>query len=62
MGAFDELKNKGEKLAADHPEQTEKVSDQATDKAGDTADRLSGGKHAAQVDTAQQKADDAIGE
>jgi antitoxin protein of toxin-antitoxin system len=61
MGAFDELKNKGEKLAADHPEQTEKVSDQANEKAGDTADRLSGGKHAEQVDSAQQKADDAIG-
>jgi hypothetical protein len=61
MGAFDELKNKGEKLAADHPEQTEKVSDQATERAGDTADRMSGGKHAQQVDSAQQKADDAIG-
>jgi antitoxin protein of toxin-antitoxin system len=61
MGAFDELKDKGEKLAADHPEQTEKISDQANEKAGDTADHATGGKHVQQVDSAQQKADDAIG-
>jgi len=61
MGAFDELKGKAEKVAADHPEQTEKFSDQAIQKAGDAADQRTGGSHSAQVDNAQQKADDAIG-
>jgi len=58
---FDELKDKGEKLAADHPEQTEKFTDQANEQAGDRLDQATGGKHAQQVDQAQQKADDAIG-
>ncbi|HST83963.1 MAG TPA: antitoxin [Kineosporiaceae bacterium] len=61
MGTFDELKNKGEQAAAKHPEQVEKFTDQANEKAGDSADKATGGKHADQVDTAQKKADDAIG-
>jgi hypothetical protein len=61
MGTFDELKGKAEKTAAAHPEQTEKLSDQATQKAGDAADKATGDKHTSQVDAAQQKADEAIG-
>jgi hypothetical protein len=61
MGTFDEVKGKAEKAAADHPEQTEKVTDQAVQKGGDAADQAIGGKHSQQVDSAQEKADDAIG-
>ncbi len=61
MGTFDELKKKGEQAAADHPEQAEKFTDQANEMAGDTADKVTGSKHADQVNTAQQKADDAFG-
>lgn len=61
MGAFDELKGKAQKAAGDHPEQTEKYSDQALDKAGDAADRATGDKYSAQVDSAQKKGDEAIG-
>jgi hypothetical protein len=58
---FDDLKGKVEKAAADHPEQTEKISDQAGQKAGDAADQATGDKYSSQVDSAQKKADDAIG-
>jgi hypothetical protein len=58
---FDELKDKGEKLAADHPEQTEKYSDEAIERGGDEADKLSGDKYSSQIDQGQKKADDAIG-
>lgn len=61
MSAFDELKDKGENLAADHPEQAEKISDQAIDKGGDAADKATGDKYSDQIDSAQKKADDAIG-
>jgi hypothetical protein len=60
MGTFDELKGKAEKAAADHPEQAEKFSDQAIQQAGDSADKVTGDKHSEQVDSAQQKADDAV--
>jgi hypothetical protein len=62
MGTFDELKNKGQQLAEDHPEQAEKVSDQAIDKGGDAADRATGDKYGKQVDAGQEKADDTIGQ
>ena len=61
MGAFDELKDKGEKLASEHPDQVEKYSDEALDKGGDAADKATGGKFSSQVDGAQEKADDAVG-
>jgi len=59
--SFPLLKGKAEKAAADHPEQAEKFSDQAIQQAGDSADKVTGDKHSEQVDSAQQKADDAIG-
>ena len=61
MGAFDELKDKGEKLASKHPEQTEKYSDEALEKGADAADTASGDKFSSQIDSAQEKADDAVG-
>jgi hypothetical protein len=61
MGAFDELKDKGEKVASEHPEQTEKYSDQALEKGDDAADKATGDKFSGQTDGAEKKADDAIG-
>ncbi|GAA3606575.1 hypothetical protein GCM10022223_23100 [Kineosporia mesophila] len=62
MGAFDDIKNKGQDYAQDHPEQVEKVSDQAIEKGGDQADKATGDKYGKQVDSAQKKADGSIGE
>lgn len=61
MGAFDELKDKGEKLASEHPEQTEKYTDQALQDGGNAADKVTGDKFSSQIDSAEEKADDAIG-
>jgi hypothetical protein len=61
MGMFDELKDKAAKLASEHPDQVEKISDQVIEKAGDAADHATGGKYADKVDLGQDKADDAIG-
>ena len=61
MGMFDEIKDKAEKAMQDHPEQVEKYSDEAVERAGDLVDKLTGDKYADQVDKAQQAADDRIG-
>jgi MT0933-like antitoxin protein len=61
MGEFEDLKSQGEKLAADHPEQTEKYSDDALQKGAEAADKATGDKFSNQVEGAEQKADDAIG-
>jgi hypothetical protein len=55
MGAFEEPKGKAEQAAGEHPEQTEKISDQATQKAGDAADNATGDKYSSQVDSAQKR-------
>ncbi len=60
MGFLDDAKEKLGELKAEHADTVEKVSDQAIDKVGDVVDEKTGGKYADQVDTAQQKADDAI--
>lgn len=39
----------------------EQVSDSALDKAGDAADKATGGKHGDQIDKAEQTADTKIG-
>jgi hypothetical protein len=62
MSMFDELKDKAQKAAADHPDQVEKVSDQAIERGGDFADKRTDGSYASQVDGAQEKADNKIGE
>lgn len=59
--AFDDLTKKAQEAAKDHPEQAEKISDQAIEKGGDAADKATGDKFGTQVDQAQTKADDAIG-
>jgi hypothetical protein len=61
MGMFDELKDKAVKLAEEHPEQVEAVSDQLIERGGDAVDHVTHGKYADQVDSAQVKADEAIG-
>jgi methionine synthase I (cobalamin-dependent) len=61
MGMFDDLKGKAEKLAADHPDQVEKLSDQAIEQGGNVADQATHGRHVKHVDSFQEKADDAVG-
>jgi MT0933-like antitoxin protein len=62
MSGFGDLTKKAQDLADDHPEQVEKFSDQAIEHGGDLADKVTGEKFGDQIDTAQEKADDAIGE
>ena len=62
MGMFDELKNKAEEFISEHKDDVEKLSDQALEKGGDLADNLTGGKFHDQIDAAEAKADDLIGE
>ncbi len=62
MAGLDDLKNKAGQAAQDHPEQAEKLSDQAIERGGDAADKASGGKFDEQVDKGQQAADQKIGE
>jgi hypothetical protein len=58
----DSAKEKLQQLADDHPDQAEKISDQAIERGGDAADSATGGKYADQLDQAQVKADGAVGE
>jgi hypothetical protein len=62
MSLFDDAKQKAEKAAGDHPDQVEKVSDQAVERGGDAADHVTGDKYADEDGTAQKKADEHIGE
>ena len=62
MGTFDNLRDKAEQAAADHPEQAEKFSDQAIERGGDAADKASGGKYAQQMDKGEDAADKKIGQ
>jgi hypothetical protein len=65
MGMFDkvnELKAKAEQQMAEHPEQTEKYSDEGIEKAGDALDKLTGGKYVEQIDKAQDEADRKLGQ
>jgi hypothetical protein len=59
---FDNLRDKAEEQLKAHPDQVEKISDTIIDKAGDAADKATGGKYAEQVDKAQKVADDKIGD
>ena len=62
MSMFDDLKGKAEKAAADHPEQVEKVSDQAVERGGDVVDDRTDDRYADKVDKAQAAADERLGE
>ena len=59
---LDDLAQQAKKAAADHPEQAEKLSDQAIERGGDTADKATGGKYADQMDKGQQSADERVGD
>ena len=61
MPDFDDLKAKAQQVQQDHPDQAEKVSDQAVEHGGDTADKLTGDKHSDQIDNLQEKADERLG-
>lgn len=56
MGLLDRFRSKAGKTADDHGD---KVT-QGIDKAGDVVDDKTGGKYSDKVDTAQQKATDAV--
>ena len=60
MGLLDDAKAKFEELKGEHGDKVEDASDQGVEKAGDLADDKTGGKYTEHIDTAQQKADDAI--
>jgi len=62
MGMFDELKAKAEKAVEEHPEQVEKLSDQAIERVGDVVDDRTGDKYTDKVDQAQRAADEKIGD
>lgn len=62
MSFFDSAKEKLSGLSKDHPDKVEEYSDQAIEHGGDAADKATGGKYAEHVDTAQSKADEAIGD
>lgn len=62
MGFLDDAKNKAEELAREHPDQFEKLSDQAIGKAGSLADGATGGKYDDRIAAAEKKADSAVGE
>ncbi|WP_337061121.1 antitoxin [Kineococcus sp. G2] len=51
------IADKAQQFAGGHEAQT----DRAIDQAGDAVDARTGGEHASGVDTAQQKADEAVG-
>ncbi len=61
MGFLDRAKDKAAELAAQHPDKVESLSDKAIDAGGNAVDGATGGKFADKIDTAQSKADDAIG-
>lgn len=54
IGIFDKAKD----LAEDHPEQVDK----AVEKAGDMADEKTGAEHSDQIDRAQQKVREFLGQ
>lgn len=60
MGIFDDVQKEAGKLAEDHPEQAEQLSDTVINKGGSLADNLTGDKYDDQIKQAEQKADDAI--
>lgn len=61
-GMFDEIRGKAEEAIANNPDQVESISDQVIEQAGDAADSATGGRFAGAVDSAQEQADQRIGE
>lgn len=61
MSMFDELKDKAAEFVKDNPDKVEGISDSLLEKAADAVDGATGGKFTDQIEGAQAKADDAIG-
>ncbi|GAA1115755.1 hypothetical protein GCM10009630_11630 [Kribbella jejuensis] len=57
MGMFDEMKNKAEDLAKDHPDQV----NEGLDKAGDFANEKTGDKYEDQIEKGEDFARDRLG-
>lgn len=62
MGFLDDAKGKLEDLVGNNPDKVEGLSDQGIEKASDLADNATGGKFSDHIDSAGQKADEAIGQ
>ena len=62
MGMFDNIREQAEKVIADNPDKVEQVSDAVIGRAGDAADKATGGRFSGQIDAAEQAVDDRIGE
>ncbi|HEX6446364.1 MAG TPA: antitoxin [Streptosporangiales bacterium] len=56
MSQFDNLRDKAEDAAADHPDQV----NEGIEKAGDFADDKTGGKYSDQIDQGQEKVGDYV--
>ncbi|MBO0828674.1 MAG: antitoxin [Streptosporangiales bacterium] len=56
MSMFDNIRDKAEDAAREHPDQV----DEGIDKAGDFADDRTGGRYSDQVDQGQEKAGDYV--
>ncbi|MFP5346434.1 MAG: antitoxin [Actinomycetes bacterium] len=62
MSQFDNLRDKAEAWAKDHPEKAEQYSDSALERAAHAADKATGDRFKDQVEQARKKADDLVGE
>ncbi|HEX5511647.1 MAG TPA: antitoxin [Actinomycetales bacterium] len=62
MSEFDKIRDKAEEWAKDNPEKAEKYSDEGIQRAGDAADRATGGKHADKVREGEERLDDLVGD
>lgn len=62
MNFFDSAKEKLQDLAGNNLEKVEELSDQAIERGGEAVDSATGGKFSEHIDTAQGKADEAVGE
>lgn len=56
MSTFDNMRDKAEDAASEHPDQV----DEGVEKAGDFADDKTGGKYSDQVDKGEEKAGDYV--
>ena len=62
MGDFDNLKDQVEKVAAEHPDVVEKISDEVIERAADVVNRATGDKYAEILLKGERVADEHIGE
>ncbi len=62
MGLFDDAKQKLSEFTEKNPDKVEKISDVVIEKTGDAGDKVTGSKYSEQIDSFQEKADDAVGD